>query len=75
MLYEVQATLYLVEEDEGRDFLHDCLVALPKATVIHPGQSNQQCSIAELIDNHHDEDPNAPCIVIEHHDNCPSPPY
>lgn len=74
MIYQVRLNLYFTSEDEANDFYHDGEIALPKATVINPLTPNQECSIIELIENHHDEDPHAPCYLIKSQDNCPVPP-
>lgn len=65
MIYQVNATLFFREEDEAKDFYHDCEKALPKAMTVNPDGENSEASIIELIDNHHDESPNASCFVRE----------
>jgi len=74
MIYQVRANLYFDDEDEARDFYHDCQVALGKAAVIHPGGLNEEFSLIELIENHHDEHPRAPCDCIERRCSYPPPP-
>jgi len=71
MIIQVTATMFFDQEDEARDFFHDCLTALPKATVINPGQPDQQCSYADFIGCRHDEHPHEPCTLATHVDNCP----
>lgn len=65
MIYEVQARLLFDKEDEARDFYHDCEVALPKTNLINPGTDIAERSAIVLIANHHDQDPNEECSVIE----------
>lgn len=71
MIYEVRAIMFFATEDEADDFFHDCEVALPKATVVNPGQPNQQCSESDLIKCQHDDHPSEPCTLNSHIDNCP----
>ena len=71
MIYEVRATMFFDKVDEATDFLHDCEVALPKATVVNPGQDNQECSVVDYMKCHHNEQPPEPCELITHEDNCP----
>lgn len=74
MIYEVRATMFFNEEDEANDFMHDCFSALPKAIVVKPGETDQQCSEADFIECRHDTNPNEPCTLVQHIDNCPVPP-
>jgi len=71
MIYEVRARFFFEQEDESKDFFHDCDTALPKAIVVKPGEPDQQCSTADRLQCRHDEHPNAPCTLVEHIDNCP----
>lgn len=64
MFYEVIAHLLFTQEDEAKDFYHDCEVALPKTGFINPGQPNMEFSSIELMENHHDQDPNIPCVKL-----------
>lgn len=64
MIYEVRADLFFDSEDEARDFYHDCELALAKSHNVNQDQSNMEYSIAELINNRHDEHPGYPCSVI-----------
>lgn len=72
MIYEVHARLLFTEEDEAKDFFHDCEIALTKTTSIHPGTTSFEASIVQLIDNRHDENPVSPCEVIKQISNPPS---
>lgn len=71
MIYQVTATMFFKDRDEASDFFHDCEVALPKATVVKLGQTDQECSRAVWDECHHDEQPPLPCEVILEIDNCP----
>lgn len=71
MIYEVTARFYFDEEDEAVDFFHDCELTLPKATIINPGQENEQPSYADLIICRHDTHPPEPCDLNQHIDNSP----
>jgi len=64
MFYEVRATLYFLEQDEAEDFYHDCDMAYLKTMNVNPDTPSTECSIAQLIENHHDESPNAPCVLL-----------
>lgn len=64
MFYEVRAKLLFTEEDEARDFFHDCELALAKTGFINQGQPNEEWSQTELLENHHDQDPNIPCELL-----------
>lgn len=74
MIYEVRAKFLFDKPDEARDFYHDCEVAFPKTTSVNPSQENTEFSAAELIENHHDEAPTAPCHIILQVTNQPPPP-
>lgn len=69
MIYEVTARLFFTEHDEALDFYHDCEIAFLKSQVVNPGAENEEPSIIELIENHHDENPNEPCLALAHRDN------
>ena len=64
MIYEVKARLFFDEEDEARDFYHDCVVAHLKARDVNPDTEAQEISYAQLIENHHEDDPNHPCHIV-----------
>lgn len=64
MIYEVRARLLFKEEDEARDFYHDCEMAYPKSTTIHLDDANEEISFAELLENHHEDEPNQPCKIL-----------
>jgi len=71
MFYEVRANLYFSEEDEAKDFYHDCELALAKSGIINPNQPNIEWGIIQLIINNHDQDPNQSCELIALADNKP----
>lgn len=64
MIYQVRANFFFNEEDEARDFYHDCEMAFPKTMIVNPTENNAEVSIVELILCHHDEDPLSPCTVL-----------
>jgi len=74
MIYQVRASLYFDEEDEARDFYHDCENAYVKSIICNPNTEASEYSIIELIENHHDEDPNGPCNLLSSETSQPSPP-
>lgn len=71
MFYQVKANLFFTESDEANDFFHDCQVALPKCSVVNPGDPNQEPSKIELILCHHDDNPNIPCEELASETNDP----
>ncbi len=71
MIYQVRADLYFHKEDEAKDFYHDCQLAYAKSTSINPDGENAEFAIIELIENHHDEDPNQPCNLVNFECNAP----
>lgn len=64
-IYQVRANLYFAEEDEAIDFLHDCELAFFKALDIRPDQPEAEFSTIELIENHHNQNPTAPCVCLK----------
>ncbi|MBA7545727.1 hypothetical protein ES705_38099 [subsurface metagenome] len=71
MIYQVRANLLFSEEDEAKDFYHDCELALAKSRVINPDSENIELSTIELINNNHDQEPNQPCELIATASNQP----
>ena len=71
MIYEVQAKLLFDEEDEANDFLYDCERALAKSTVISPDSLAAEYGLIKLIENHHSDEPNAPCSLLQSLTNQP----
>lgn len=64
MIYEVRARLLFDVEDEAKDFYHDCELAFDKAVTINPDTINREDSTFEMLENHHNEDPNQPCVLL-----------
>lgn len=73
MFYEVRSRLLFTEPDEATDFYHDCQLALEKASVINPNQDNMEISTISLLENHHDAQPNEPCLEVQADNNRPPP--
>lgn len=74
MIYQVRANLFFDIEDEARDFYHDCELAYLKSTICNPDTESAEYGVIELIENHHDDDPNKPCAHIDYETNQPPPP-
>ncbi len=74
MIYQVRANLYFTDHDEAVDFYHDCQVAYPKSIICNPDTEAAEYSIIELIQNHHDESPNAECGYLDFETNRPPEP-
>lgn len=64
MIYQVRANLFFTDSDEASDFYHDCELAYGKAAILNPNSEAVEHSTIELILNHHDQDPNAPCELL-----------
>lgn len=73
MIYQVTANMLFDIEDEALDFYHDCELALAKATVINPGQPNEEYSYCEIALSNHELDPNQPSVIIQYENNMPIP--
>jgi len=71
MIYEVRARLLFNKEDEAKDFAYDCERALAKSTIISPDSLAVEYSIMEEIENHHDSEPNEPCVLLHSLSNKP----
>lgn len=65
MIYEVRVHLLLKNEGIARGLFSHCEGAFPLAVTINPGEQNAEVSVIELIENHHDESPTAPCLVLK----------
>lgn len=65
MFYRVHADLPFTDSDEANDFYHDCQVALPKASTIHPGEETEERGTILYEQCFHDETPPKPCLVID----------
>jgi len=64
MIWQVSATLYFDKPDEASDFYNDCEKAYAKARDINLDQPNFEGKIIQLVENHHDESPLAPCQLL-----------
>jgi len=64
MIYEVRARLFFDIEDEGKDFYHDCQLAITKSRTINPDMPDQEVGTIALIKNRHEHDPNEPCEIM-----------
>lgn len=71
MIYEVRARFFFEDENQATDFMDDCRKALSNATVVNPGEPNQECSTADLVLCHHDDHPPYECLLNEGINNCP----
>lgn len=64
MFYRVIAILNFTVPDEGKDFYHDCELAIAKSNTINPGQPNEEKSSIEYHQCFHDENPSQPCLTL-----------
>lgn len=71
MIYQLRIDCYADNQADFEDVLDKLDDLKPQLKVIKPGQPNQQCSVIDVIENHHDETPPSPCHDIAHWDNCP----
>lgn len=74
MLYELRINVFVENQDTYGDVMDKLNDIKPNMKVIKPGQPNQECSVIDLIENHHDESPNGHCYELSHWDNCPGSP-
>lgn len=74
MIYQIRANLYFLDYDAIVDIKDKILDHFPNATVIKPNSDSEEFSILEIIENHHDENPNSQCSLIFQMYNQPSPP-
>lgn len=73
MIYELRATLFFRTPDPCGDIMDKILDHFDDAIVVKPGELDQQCSSFDLLECRHDQTPVAPCTLVDHKDNCPSP--
>lgn len=64
MYYRVRASIAFTDQDEARDFYHDCQLALAKGVTINQGDPNFEPSAILLEECHHEESPLSPCILL-----------
>jgi len=74
MIYELRVNLFFWNREAIDDIVDKILDHFDDSAVVNPGSENQELSTFDIIKNHHDEDPNAPCEVLVHYDNQPPPP-
>lgn len=74
MIYELRIDVYFTDKDAFDDAVDKLNDGKDQMTVINPGQPDQQCSVIDQIENHHDQSPLKPCHLINHWDNCPLTP-
>lgn len=74
MIYQLRTTLFFSTLDAIEDIKDKILDHWPNALAINPDTSNSEYSILELIENHHDDDPNGACTLIYTLTNEPPPP-
>lgn len=71
MLYELRIDVYVEHQSDLNDVLDKLNDLKHEMKVINPGQPDQECSVIETIENHHDVHPALPCFELSHWDNCP----
>lgn len=64
MIYQVKVNMFLQNEGIARGLYNHCLEVFPQASIINPDTPNSEPSKLELIENHHDEDPHKPCLLL-----------
>lgn len=69
MIYQLRVNIYVKDLSELDDVIDKLEDLSEKAQVVNPGQENEECSVFEVIKNHHDENPNGACEIISHWDN------
>lgn len=71
MFYQLRANLFFTDRDPINDIIEEIQHRWDKAQVVNPGTEAQECSEVEIVENHHDADPNEPCAELYHENNCP----
>lgn len=74
MIYQIRANLFFNTLDIPNDLKQQLLNIWQHAQVINPLTENEEASIIEVIENHHDEHPTAPCSLLFIKTNSPTPP-
>lgn len=64
MFYVVKAIYTFTNQDEAKDFFHDCQVALPKTTPIPSVEPYTDPCPLTYHACFHDEDPLQPCVLL-----------
>lgn len=72
MFYQLRANLYFQTTDHTDDIMDKILDHFDDTCVINPGTPEQECSEFQLLENHHDADPNQPCFLIITKTNSPA---
>ena len=72
MLFEIRATLYFDTLTIPEEIKQALLKVWAHAKVVNPCSENQECSVINVLQNHHDDNPHEPCILLWHKDNCPT---
>lgn len=73
MIYELRVDLFFHDREAIDDIVDKILDHFDDSAVVNPYSDNQEVSTFDIIENHHDEDPNASCQVLAHYDNQPPP--
>jgi hypothetical protein len=66
MLYQIRANLYFSNEAPTRAIREALQKLWSQALVVNAGQPHAEPSEIEVIENHHDTDPAAPCVLLYH---------
>lgn len=74
MIYQIRANLYFDDTGPPADIVDKILDHWGQTTIINPDTDTIEFSSYEIIENHHDQDPNDPCAQIDYKDNQPTSP-
>ena len=74
MIYQVRVNMYFSLEGQARGLYNHCLGIFPTAISVNPNTEQAEFSVIELIENHHDEHPHAPCPLLAGKTTAPGPP-
>lgn len=71
MFYELRVNVFVEHLGDLDDVLDKMDDLKDDMKVVNPGTEQQECSVIDVIENHHDEPPPHPCHELSHWDNCP----
>jgi len=66
MIYRITVDMMFNDPDPMGDILEEVQCHEHQAITINPGQPNEEKSIIDVVQCHHDETPTSPCHSIYH---------
>lgn len=74
MFYELRATIFVTDRAHFDDIIDKLDDLKPQMHVVNPDRMDEEASRIDILENHHDVNPNEPCHLLEHWDNSPGSP-